>query len=112
MNVSACPYCIEESLQKISDKLSKEISMSTVMRAKLQVSMVQEHFYGVDKAKSNETLSMHAVCATKYDGDGFDEDNTFAKFSPGATLVIQIANPALFGKFVVGEKFYVDFTPA
>lgn len=55
---------------------------------------------------------MHAVCASKYPEDGSDEDNTFAKFSPSANLSINIANPDLFGKFNVGDKFYVDFTPA
>ena len=82
------------------------------MRAKLQVGFVQEHFYGPDKSKSQETLNMHAVCAKSYPADGSDEDNTFAKFSPGANLSINIANPDLFGKFKVGDKFYVDFTPA
>ena len=84
----------------------------TTMRAKLQVSNVQEHFYGPEKAKSGESLRMHAVCKNQYDATGLDEDNTFAKMSPGANLVIQIANPALWGKFKHGDKFYVDFTPA
>lgn len=84
----------------------------TTMRAKMQVGMVQEHFSGLNGAKSQETLTMHAVCAPKYDETGLDEDNTFAKYSPGATLTINIANPALFGGFKVGDKFYVDFTPA
>ena len=84
----------------------------TTMRAKFQVGFVQEHFYGPDGAKSQETLTMHAVCAKSYPADGSDEDNTFAKFSPGANLSINIANPALFGQFKVGDKFYVDFTPA
>ena len=44
--------------------------------------------------------------------DGLDEDNTFAKFSPSVDLGITIANPALWGKFAVGDKFYLDFTPA
>jgi hypothetical protein len=82
----------------------------TTMRAKLQVSLVSEAFYGPDKAKSQETLHMHAVCPPKFDADGFHEDNTFAKFSPGAQLTINIANPALWGQFKHGDMFYVDFT--
>lgn len=54
---------------------------------------------------------MHAVCASKYPEDGSDEDNTYAKFTPGADLSMNIANPALFGSFKVGDTFYVDFTP-
>lgn len=83
-----------------------------LMRAKLQVGMVQEHFNGVDKAKTQETLTMHAVAASKYPADGSDDDNTYAKWSPGATLSMNIANPELWSKFKVGDKFYVDFTPA
>ena len=92
--------------------------MATKMRAKFQVGFVQEHFYGAKDengkpTKSQETLTMHAVCKTGgYDDTGLDEDNTFAKFSPGAKLDINIANPALWGKFEVGEKYYLDFTPA
>ena len=82
------------------------------MRAKLQVGFVQENFYGPEKAKSSEVLTMHAVCAPKYDPTGLDEDNTFAKFSPSANLSINIANPVLWDKFKVGDRFYVDFTPA
>ena len=82
------------------------------MRAKLQVGYVGEQLWGKDKAKSGETLNMHGVCASKYSDDGLDDDNTYAKFSPGAALQINIANPALWNKFRVGDKFYVDFTPA
>lgn len=89
--------------------------MSTTMRAKLQVGHLQENFSTAangDKTKYSETLSMYAVAAAKYDESGLDEDNTFAKMSPGANLSINIANPALWGQFKHGDKFYVDFTPA
>jgi hypothetical protein len=91
------------------------------MRAKMAVGMVQQHRSTYDQATgkndgpervAGETLTMHAVAAAKYDASGLDEDNTFAKMSPGASLSINIANPALFGKFHVGQRFYVDFTEA
>lgn len=91
------------------------------MRAKMAVGMVQQHrtTYNAETGKSDgpervtgETLAMHAVAAPKYDAGGLDEDNTYAKMSPGASLSINIANPALFGKFHVGQRFYVDFTEA
>ena len=81
----------------------------------MQVGFVHENIYGWDgnaPTKNSETLKMHAVAASKYPEDGSDEDNTFAKFSPGADLSINIANPALWGKFKVGQKYYVDFTSA
>jgi len=37
--------------------------------------------------------------------------HTFARFTPSASLQICIANPALFGEFEPGQKYYVDFTP-
>lgn len=80
--------------------------MSTTMRAKLQVASVTLH-------PQCEVLKFHAVCKSGgYPADGSDEDNTFAKFSPSADLSITVANPALFGQFKPGDKFYVDFTPA
>lgn len=62
---------------------------------------------------SSETLTFAAVCkSTAYPEDGSDEDNSYARWSPSASLTITIANPNLWGKFKVGDKFYVDFTPA
>lgn len=92
--------------------------MSAVMRAKLEVCGVKEHFFDGnicpdnDGQKSMETLEMRAVAANSYTEDGSDEDNTYAKFSPSAHFTIDIMNPALFGKFEAGQKYYVDFTPA
>ena len=89
-----------------------EAAVPVTMRAKLQVGHVLQH-YGTDgTTKTQETVMMHAVSASKYPEDGSDEDNTYAKFSPGASLSINIANPALFGKFKHGQKFYADFTEA
>ena len=80
--------------------------MSPPLRAKLSVCNVK-----VDEA--TDTVTFTAVAKKDgYTDDGLDEDNTFAMYSPGATLVISIANPALWGKFKHGDKFYVDFTPA
>ena len=78
----------------------------TTMRAKLRLDSVTQH-------ENGETLKFHAVCKSgAYPAEGLDEDNTFAKFTPSASCEIYVANPALFGKFKPGEKYYVDFTPA
>jgi hypothetical protein len=77
------------------------------MRAKLQVSSVFKSESG------NETVRFHGVAKSNgYPPDGMDEDNTFAKWSPSAHFEICIANPALWGKFEAGQKFYVDFEKA
>jgi hypothetical protein len=75
-----------------------------LMRAKLRVSNVAKA--GAD----TEVINFHAVTASQYPEDGSDENNTYAKYSPSASLEIFIANPALAGKFAVGDEFYVDFT--
>ena len=77
----------------------------TTMRAKLKVTNVVTH-------TSAERLTFCAVYKENgYPSDGIDEDNTFAKWTPTADLQMTINNPDLLGKFKVGDKFYVDFTP-
>lgn len=79
----------------------------TTMRAKFQVASVDRFPGGTEKVK------FHAVAKSEpYPADGSDDDNTYAKWSPAASCEIHIANPALWGKFEPGQKFYVDFTPA
>lgn len=75
------------------------------MRAKLRLA-------SVTKGETCEQLQFHAVAAKTYGSDGLDEDNSFAKYSPQASLQITVANPALLGKFEPGQTYYVDFTPA
>jgi hypothetical protein len=63
-----------------------------------------------------EEVQMRAVQGDKvsksYPPDGFDEDNTYAKFSPMADFRLNVANPNLFGKFKPEQKYYVDLTLA
>lgn len=74
------------------------------MRAKMRVNRI-------DQLGEAQRLVMNAVYKDgAYPADGSDEDNTFAKFTPQADLNITINNPALVGKFQVGETYYVDFT--
>jgi len=76
------------------------------MRAKMRVSSVEENGEG-------ETLNFSAVCKDEAYGEGgLDENNTFAKFTPTANLSMYVNNPALKGKFKVGEEYYLDFTEA
>ncbi|MBN9116435.1 MAG: hypothetical protein J0I36_14490 [Pandoraea sp.] len=66
----------------------------------------------IEQFQSSEILHFNAVAAKAYPADGSDEDNTYAKYSPSAEFKIHINNPSLLGQFKVGEKYYVDFTPA
>lgn len=85
--------------------------MANTMRAKLQVGAVFPH-RNAEGDTLSETLHFHGVAAKSYPADGSDEDNSFAKWSPSVNLTMQVTNPALFGKFEPGQKFYVDFTAA
>lgn len=83
-----------------------------VMRAKMVCNGVTQSKNTAGEVTS-EQLRFNAVAkSTAYPADGSDEDNSFAKWSPSASLEIQVANPALFGKIAHGDKFYVDFTKA
>lgn len=76
------------------------------MRAKM---VVQD----ITPGTTTETLRLIAVPRKEpYGEDGLDENNTFARWTPMAELQMVIANPALQGKFSVGQEFYVDFTDA
>lgn len=77
------------------------------MRAKVKLNHIQHN-------QGSETLVFNPVCKPNgYDETkGLDEDNTFAKYSPSGQFTLTVANPALLGKFQVGETYYVDFTKA
>lgn len=77
------------------------------MRAKMRINHVEKRFEG------QETLYMNPVAKSGgYPEDGADENNSYAKFSPSGQLSLTVANPALLGKFAVGEEYYLDFTKA
>lgn len=83
----------------------------TTMRAKFQVSSVTP--YPTVGPTTQEVLTFSAVAkSSAYPADGSDDDNTYARWSPSGSLSLTVANPALFGKFKTGDKFYLDFTPA
>lgn len=86
----------------------------TKMRAKVRVGSCFQYRNPETGDTINETLTFHGVSKSDgpYPADGSDENNTFSKFSPSVNFQIQVANPALFGKFEAGDTFYVDFTPA
>ena len=81
------------------------------MRAKMRINHISRNDFGNDMMQ--EDLHFYAVARSdSYPDDGSDENNTYAKFSPFGELKLTIANPALLGKFNVGEEYYLDFTLA
>jgi hypothetical protein len=82
------------------------------MRAKVRVTSIEPH-KGENDVVISERLNFHFPAKDiPYPADGSDEDQQFARFSPGGSLSLQVANPALIGQFKVGDTFYLDFVPA
>jgi hypothetical protein len=77
-----------------------------MMRAKMYVTSVTRQQGG------SEQLDLSAVCSSEFGPEGESEDNTYARYTPSASLNMTINNPDLAGKFNPGDTFYVDFTPA
>ena len=79
------------------------------MRAKMYVSGLSPTN---DDVTTSQTVAFAAIAKREgYPEDGSDENNTFARFTPSAAATFTINNPALVGKFNLGDTFYVDFTP-
>lgn len=58
----------------------------------------------VTLAKGQETVALRAVC-----GDS-EENKTWSKYTPCGSLQMVITNPEVFGKFVPGNEYMLDFT--
>lgn len=54
------------------------------------------------RTTGGEILKMSAVAANSYPADGQDDDNTYARWSPSASLELYVANPALWGAYKPG----------
>lgn len=80
------------------------------MRANVKITNITP--YPTEGTPSQETLSFNFPAKDgPYPADGSDEDQQFARYSPAGALTLTVANPALIGKFAVGDKFYLDFKP-
>lgn len=80
------------------------------MRAKVRVTGIKP--YPEEGTATQEALTFNFPAKDgNYPADGSDEDQQFARWSPNGSLSLTIANPALMGKFAVGDTFYLDFVP-
>ena len=87
------------------------LQVAPEMIAKMQVSNVLSEGEGDDK--TGESLTFTAVGKSEgYGEDGLDENNTYATWTPSASVEMYVTNPELFGKFAIGEECYVEFTKA
>lgn len=83
----------------------------TKMRAKVKVNGVTPFKNEAGEVQSERLDFVFPAKDSAYPPDGSDEDQQFARYSPSASLSLTVANPALLGKFAVGDKFYLDFVP-
>lgn len=79
------------------------------MRAKVRITEIKA--YPNAEEPTQETLTFNFPSKDgAYPADGSDEDQQFARYSPMGALSLTVANPALLGKFAIGDTFYLDFT--
>lgn len=79
------------------------MSNINVTRLKMQVFTVKPSGTSPENP-GTESVQMHAVCG----GTKNPEDNAFAKYTPSASLQLNVDNPAVHGFFKPGRKYYVD----
>jgi hypothetical protein len=93
-------------------KMALQVTGKTaLMRAKMVVLEVNQTGYQSHEGfVRQDKIKCAAVAAKSYPADGYDEDNTYAKFTPSGELELTIANPDLVGKIEPGKHFYIDFT--
>lgn len=77
------------------------------MRAKFELKSV---YTEENKRDGGEILQFSAVTEKPFDEHGKNDDNDFARWTPNGELTMTVTNPNLWGKFSVGEKYYLDFT--
>lgn len=83
--------------------------MAQAMRAKVRITAIKPN--DGDKVTQEALTFNFPAKDSPYPADGSDEDQQFARYSPSGSLSLTVANPALLGKFAVGDTFYLDFVP-
>jgi hypothetical protein len=84
--------------------------VTTAMRAKVRITGIKNYPYEGEPTQQTLEFNFPAKSGA-YPADGSDEDQSFARFSPAGALSLTVANPALVGKFALGDTFYLDFVP-
>ena len=80
--------------------------MSAVLRCKMRVESVARSMAADGVTVESESVKLCAV----YGKEG-TENAQWSKWTPSASLSIQINNPLAIGKVFKGGEYYCDFTP-
>jgi hypothetical protein len=86
--------------------ITKESPMS--VRAKFKCVESTQSLGGSDTPIT--TVKLQPVYGSK--DDPTNENAEFYKWTPSGSITLGVLNPAIEGKFKVGESYYVDFTPS
>ena len=73
-----------------------------MVRGKFRLTRITRLYYNTT---ANE-LHFEAV-----QNDGTPENQRFHKYTPQGSLTMVVDNPSALEKFVLGEAYYLDFTP-
>jgi hypothetical protein len=76
---------------------------SSLVRAKMVCGSVDRTGTG-----ENEQYSIRLSPVTS----GSKENESFYKYTPGGTIIMEVVSPETAGYFQVGKEYYVDFTEA
>jgi len=66
-----------------------------------------ENFFHPPKSHS---VKLSAVYPSKDDVANMEENKRFSEATPSGQITMYISNPAVYGTFVPGDEFYVEFT--
>lgn len=121
--MSDCPGCqretSEDRVKRITENLLQGVELdqktkneSNIMktRCKFYVSKISHHGYQgmTPEAAENpnqEEIELRAVC-----GGLTPEDTSFSQYTPNGQMSITVTNPAVIGRFKLGQPVYVDIT--
>lgn len=84
-----------------------ETAGEVTTRAKFRVQAVNNNTYG-DGVQYSQEIRMSPV----YSSDPDSENRAFWKATPNGSLHLWVDNPEVWGKFEVGQEYYLDLTLA
>jgi hypothetical protein len=76
-----------------------------MVRAKMKVTNVTHR-------SSNYGAGPQDSCDVELSAVQGEQNKTWAKWTPGGTIKLNITNPEAYNQFKAGEMYFVDFSPA
>lgn len=77
------------------------------VRAKFKVSAIEPY----SNPTTGEVIQKQVRLDAVYSSDPASENYSWSKYTPSGSASLTITNPDAFNQFVVGEEYFLDFTP-